>query len=123
MKLFAVIALGTACLAAQTGPVTAIANVGARNTTSLDGKWKAIVDPYEFGYYDFHLAPSKEGFFLDAKPKNPSERIEYNFDTSGSLEVPGDWNSQRDSLLFYEGTIWYRRLFDYQARASQRVFL
>jgi beta-glucuronidase len=123
MKLFAVIALGTACLAAQTGPVTAIANVGARSSASLDGKWKAIVDPYEFGYYDFRLQPSKEGYFLDAKPKNPSERIEYNFDTSTSLEVPGDWNSQRDNLFFYEGTVWYRRLFDYTAKPGQRTFL
>jgi beta-glucuronidase len=124
MKVYlAVLALGTAYLSAQTGPVTAIANVGARKTISLDGKWKSIVDPYEFGYYDFRLQPSKEGYFLDAKPKDPSERIEYNFDTSAALEVPGDWNSQRDSLFFYEGTVWYRRLFDYTPKSGERAFL
>jgi beta-glucuronidase len=31
--------------------------------------------------------------------------VEYGFDTSPQLDVPGDWNSQRDSLFFYEGTI------------------
>ena len=38
--------------------------------------------------------------------------------------VPGDWNSQDDRLLYYEGTLWYRRLFDYPAPAAgRRVFL
>src|ERR1019366_830470 len=124
MKLYLVIlALGTACLSAQTGPVTAIANVAARKSTSLDGKWKAIVAPYENGDYHFRLHPSKNGYFRDAKPKTPSELLEYDFDASSSLEVPGDWNTQRENLFFYEGTIWYRRLFDYQAKSGQRAFL
>jgi beta-glucuronidase len=101
----------------------AIVNVAARRTTSLNGKWKAIVDPYENGYYDFRLQPAKDGYFRDAKPKDKSERIEYDFDTAGQLDVPGDWNSQRDSLFFYEGTVWYRKTFDYAAKANTRVFL
>ena len=38
--------------------------------------------------------------------------------------VPGDWNSQDDRLLYYEGTVWYRRKFDYAAPApDRRVFV
>ena len=38
--------------------------------------------------------------------------------------VPGDWNSQDNKLLYYEGTIWYRRLFDYKKSApDNRVFI
>jgi beta-glucuronidase len=124
MKFYlALVALGTACLSAQSGPVTPIANVNARSITNLDGKWKAIVDPYEFGYYDFRLQPSKSGYFKDTKPKTPGELVEYNFDTSAALEVPGDWNSQRDSLFFYEGTVWYRRLFDFTPKPGERAYL
>jgi len=46
MKFYlALVALGTACLSAQSGPVTPIADVTARSITNLNGKWKAIVDP------------------------------------------------------------------------------
>jgi beta-glucuronidase len=98
-------------------------NVEARRTTSLNGKWRAIVDPYENGYYDFRLQPATDGYFLDAKPKDKSDRIEYDFDTSGQLDVPGDWNTQRESLFFYEGTVWYRKTFDYQSKPATRLFL
>ena len=88
-------------------PATAIANPGARHAISLDGKWRTIVDPYENGYYDYRLQPSKDGYFRNAKPRDKSELIEYDFDSSPTLDVPGDWNSQRENLFFYEGTIWY----------------
>jgi len=37
--------------------------------------------------------------------------------------VPGDWNSQRDELFFYEGTIWYKRDFDYDLGPGRRLFV
>ena len=87
---------------------------------SLNGEWKSIIDPYETGFYDYRWAardmetnPSRsETFFLDVKPENPSERVEYDFDTSPSLSVPGDWNTQRPELMYYEGSVWYRRTFE-----------
>ena len=114
------LALSGVPLGAQT---PAIFDVAARHTTSLNGKWKAIVDPYESGYYDARLQPDKEGYFRNAKPQDKSERIEYDFDTAGQLDVPGDWNSQRDSLFFYEGTVWYRQMFDYAPKANTRAYL
>jgi beta-glucuronidase len=110
-------------LAGVAAPATAIANPGARHAVSLDGKWRTIVDPYENGYYDYRLQPSKDGYFRNAKPKNPGELIEYDFDTSPTLDVPGDWNSQRPDLFFYEGTVWYKRSFDYAAQPDRRLFL
>jgi len=100
-----------------------IANVEGRKTTSLDGKWQAIVDPYENGYYDYRLQPSPWGFFLNQKPKDKSDRVEYDFDASGTLEVPGDWNTQRESLFLYEGTIWYKKSFDYALAPGARLFI
>lgn len=104
-------------------PVLLIGNVGARKTTSLDGAWNTIVDPYENGYYDFHMHPHSDGYFKNAKPQNPNDLIEYDFDKSPVLRVPGDWNTQRESLFFYEGTIWYKRSFDYEKKPGTRVFL
>ena len=104
-------------------PAVQITNVQARKSTSLNGKWRTIVDPYENGYYDFRMQVSREGYFLNTKPKDKTDRVEYDFDQSDTLDVPGDWNSQRDSLFFYEGTVWYKKSFDYAVKPDTRVFL
>jgi len=36
--------------------------------------------------------------------------------------VPGDWNTQRESLYYYEGLIWYQRDFDYKPQEHHRTF-
>ena len=77
--------------AQQTG---LIANSDGRKTVSLNGQWQTIIDPYETGYYDYRYLPSANGYFKDAKPATKSDLIEYDFDTSESLAVPGDWNTQ-----------------------------
>jgi beta-glucuronidase len=109
------------CVRAQ--QIGLIANTDGRKTMSLDGQWRTIIDPYESGYYDYRYQPSANGYFKDAKPKTKSDLIEYDFDTSESLKVPGDWNTQRESLLLYEGTIWYKKSFDYQRRGNTRLFV
>ena len=109
-----------------------IPNLYLRPATSLNGDWRTIIDPYETGFYDYRRqqrdlskSPSRaETFYLDVKPNSPGERIEYDFDTSPTLRVPGDWNTQKPELLYYEGTIWYRTKFDAPALAAgQRAFL
>jgi beta-glucuronidase len=108
-----------------------IQNVYGRESITLNGKWNYIIDPYETGYYDYrYQAYDKNskpwgGFFLDQEPRDKTELIEYSFEKSPTLWVPGDWNSQDDKLLYYEGTIWYRRKFDYNSNkySNQRVFL
>jgi len=42
---------------------------------------------------------------------------------SPTIKVPGDWNTQRVSLMNYEGGFWYERHFQYQPRAGHRAFL
>lgn len=100
---------------AATGPAALISNIPGRTTISLDGSWKFIVDPYATGF--------GMRVFENRKPKDSSELVEYDFDAAGSLTVPGDWNSQRENLLFYEGPVWYRRIFAYHRRAHTRTFL
>jgi beta-glucuronidase len=108
-----------------------IVNVYNRSTTSLNGCWKYIVDPYENGYYNYRLEafdqqeiPQKAGYFTNTKPENPSELIEYDFDKMDDLIVPADWNTQKENLFYYEGTIWYKKSFDYAlAHKNNRVFV
>ena len=98
-------------------------NVSNRQTTSLNGTWRVIIDPYENGFYDYRYTESRNGYFRNAKLGNKSDLVEYDFDKSWTLKVPGDWNTQRDELLFYEGTIWYKCSFDYELKPERRLFV
>ncbi len=105
-------------------PAPPIVNLDGRVTRSLDGPWHAIVDPFDKGYYDYRYQPRKDGFFLDRKMRDESDLVEYDFDSSPTLAVPGDWNTQRESLLYYEGSVWYKRTFDDPRRTpGSRLFL
>lgn len=122
LTLWAVLLLPTLYSHAIT-EVVAPVNVYARHTISLNGEWKAFVDQQDMGYYDYRMKPTKWGFFLDAKAKSPSDLIEYNFDESMSLSVPGDWNTQDDKLFWYEGTVWYRQKFTLHPVEGKRILL
>ncbi|MDZ7721462.1 MAG: glycoside hydrolase family 2 TIM barrel-domain containing protein [candidate division KSB1 bacterium] len=98
-------------------------NVDHRETVSLNGKWSIVIDPYQMGYYDYRYQPSANGFFKNEKPQKRWERVEYSFDTDLQLNVPGDWNSQKESLYLYEGTIWYQNYFQVQPKPDERLFL
>jgi beta-glucuronidase len=95
-----------------------------RPAISLNGEWAAIVDPYFSGLFSFHHEEKKNGFFLNrkAQPGDPFP-TEYDFSKAPTLKVPADWNTQRESLFFYEGPVWYERDFTYQPKEHTRVFL
>src|SRR6185503_10167174 len=120
LLLVALFVLAPCVQAQQLGPIQ---NTDGRKTISLDGLWQTIVDPYESGFYDYRYQPSANGYFRNAKPKTKSDLIEYDFDKSATLMVPGDWNTQSDQLFFYEGTVWYKKSFDYQLRGEARLFV
>jgi beta-glucuronidase len=110
-----------------------IQNIENRKITTLNGKWQYILDQYETGYYNYRYEPidqdrnpenNKGAFFNDYHATDKSELVEYDFDKSSSLIVPRSWNVQDDKLFYYEGTIWYRKKFDYvKSDATNRLFL
>ena len=103
--------------------VPQVANVMARQTTSLNGEWNYIVDVQEEGYYDYRMNPMRWGFFVNAKPQRPEDLIEYDFDKAPTMKVPGDWNTQDDRLFFYEGTVWLKRSFEWHRNGDHRTLL
>jgi beta-glucuronidase len=105
--------------------VLQIANIDARRSVSLNGPWRAIVDPYDVGSLDYRAQPLRDNnaFYKDYKPQSKSELVEYDFDHSDQLAVPGDWNTQRESLFFYEGSVWYKKSFDYALKPGKRLFV
>jgi len=108
-----------------------IINTDSRNSLSLNGYWKYIVDPYQTGYYDYRREPrdvqeqpaNSESIFLGYKAQHPRERVEYDFDKSDNILVPRDWNTQKEKLFYYEGAVWYYKSFSYAAKANTRQFI
>src|ERR1700712_5309013 len=105
-----------------------IANIPSRNTLSLNGKWQYIVDPYETGFYDYRYKERKEtcaeAYWSSDVQANKMDRKEHGYIDKYTLNVPSDWNSQNDKLYYYEGTVWYKKSFDYKkSAASNKLFL
>lgn len=96
---------------------------GRSETVSLNGPWRYIVDVQEEGFYDYRMNEFPYGFFRDAHQQSPLDLVEYNFDTSEIMNIPGDWNSQDRRLFFYEGTLWFRQQFSYQPKPHKRAIL
>ena len=103
--------------------VPLIQNVQAYESLLLDGAWNYIVDVQEEGYYDYRMNPTRWGFFQNAKPQKPEDLIEYDFDKSPTMKIPGDWNTQDERLFFYEGTVWFKKSFQAAPMKGLRTLL
>ena len=125
MTLIGVAALSAMVCAAQavSAPIV-LTGADRRPATSLNGEWGSIADPYFSGLFSFHHEEKKNGWFLNrkAQPDDPFP-TEYDFSKAPKLKVPGDWNTQRASLLYYEGPMWYERDFSYAAKPHDHVYL
>ena len=113
--------MGFAAVNAQ--EITQLGNVLNRDRISLNGDWNYIVDVQEEGYYDYRMNPTPWGFFLNAKPQHPEDLIEYDFDKAATMAIPSDWNTKDDRLFFYEGTVWFKKSFQYKKKPNKRAIL
>ena len=91
-----------------------IQNIDSRHVQSLDGRWHYVIDPYETG---------GNNFFKNKTQQSKWDLIEYDFAKSSTMNVPGDWNSQEEKLLFYEGTIWYEQDFEVNIETGKKYFI
>jgi beta-glucuronidase len=91
-----------------------LTNLPARQRRSLNGKWQALVDPYADGIGQW------KAVWKDQTATGKTQFFEYGFDDSVTLDVPGDFNTQRPDLTWLEGSVWYRKVFDYDVAAARR---
>lgn len=96
-----------------------LANLPGRQRRSLNGKWQALVDGYADGIGEWKRV------WKDRTATGKTQFFEYGFDDSTTLDVPGDFNTQRPELTWLEGSVWYRKSFEYDAagREGRRLFV
>ncbi len=104
-------------------PSRVLAAVDHRHSVSLDGEWHVIVDPYGNGLYDSKGKARNNGFARNLTQGDSPGPVEYSFAKSATLDVPGDWNTQRETLMYYEGPLWYEKDFEYKKTPDKHVFL
>jgi len=102
---------------------TLLSDIDHRPSMSLNGPWHYIVDPYRNGWGSNTDEPGPRGFAANAHYTPGGPLLEYDFAKSPILEVPGDWNTQRESLLYYEGLLWYQRDFSYHPKPGTHTFI
>jgi beta-glucuronidase len=119
MKTLLLFSMVLFCTFSTSASEPLLQNTYHRKGITLNGRWHYIVDMYETGYYNYRWQPhdgsenpGAGAFFLNKKPADKMELVEYDFDASPTLRVPGDWNSQKENLFFYEGTLWYKKSFN-----------
>lgn len=108
------------------GQVNLIQNVSARKTISLDGVWDSQVDVVGVGSLGrFGLVQDRKPTKFVYKGDNPrnSELVEQDMDVAEKINVPGDWNTQKEKLFLYEGNLWYRKKFSIAPQANKRYFV
>jgi beta-glucuronidase len=94
----------------------AMTNVYGRKITSLNGKWKAIIDPLDVGIGDW------TAIYKEKKATGKKDFVEYSFDLSSTLDVPGDFNSQLPELNYFESSVWYKKTVAYKRKENKRTF-
>ena len=86
---------------------------GQRKDILLNGEWNFVIDQYD----------ADRGLARGDRPWGKNDREEYSIDDAPTLHVPGDWNSQREDLKYYEGTIWYGRHINLTPDSTHRYIL
>lgn len=124
--LFTAIAFIISITASAQTPL--ITDIPARKATSLNGKWQYIIDPYGTGFYDYRYQERKENdreaYWTSDEPIDKTDRNEHKFTDKYTLNVPGDWNSQAEKFLYYEGIVWYKKSFDFtKSNPANKVYL
>ena len=102
---------------------TLLVDVDHRAQTSLDGPWHYIADPYREGWGSNPEHASLNGYAKNAHYVPGGPLVQYDFARSPTLNVPGDWNSQKESLFYYEGLLWYQRNFTVHPKPHTHLFL
>jgi len=94
---------------------SAMTNILGRNKITLNGKWHVIIDPTGVGDW--------RQIWQEKKPVGKTDFVEYSFEGGPILNVPGDFNTQMPELTYMEGTVWYKKAFEYNIKKGKRLFI
>lgn len=100
--------------------VRLFAGLEARRKVPLDGLWNYVIDPFDIGR---RKPRNRRALWKDERAVPGGPLVEYEWDSSPTIRIPGDWNSRVAELGFYDGPVFFRRLFDAAPSSAGRQFI
>lgn len=117
-----------AALIAAAPPVLVDGDI--RPGVSLSGPWHWSVDPYRDGLAGFHGEEPGIGHrqYGDLDPeveatKHPKQLFEFDMERSATAVLPLSWITHDPTMRYYDGLVWYQRLFTAAVERGKRYFL
>jgi beta-glucuronidase len=90
---------------------------GRRDAISLDGQWRMTLDLFDEGL-------RQRWYALDDTPASQwAQPRDYERGAGDVVSVPSCWNLLKSEWLYFEGSAWYARDFDWRISAGERVVL
>ncbi|MEP1144515.1 MAG: glycoside hydrolase family 2 TIM barrel-domain containing protein [Henriciella sp.] len=101
-----------------------------QSVIDLSGLWQWSVDPYADGYSGFHGGEAGYGSrrynFISVEEEmraNPTALFEYDMEHAKTAMIPGAWVGHEAEMRHYHGIVWYRKAFDLDVHAGERLFV
>jgi beta-glucuronidase len=111
-------------------PKPLLVDADSRPGLDLSGTWHYSIDPYRDGLTGFHGGSAGPGHRryddLDVGTtmrREPSALFEYDMRRSPTAQVPGSWVGYEPALRYYDGLVWYQKIFAAKRPSGQRAFL
>lgn len=102
-------------------PGLQLQNLHSRKARSLDGLWHYVIDPFDTAR---RKPRDRRTVWLDTREDvMAGPLIEYEWASSPTIRLPGDWNSRVPELTFYDGTVYFHRAFDLAPAPDKRRFV
>lgn len=93
--------------------------IDSRKMQSLNGNWQYVIDP---------MGAGTPGGFMNytggVHNDDGMTLVEYDFENSSKIRVPGDFNTQDERLFFYQGWVWfYKKIAKQQLAKDEKLHL
>ena len=106
--------------AEPTGPPLALIGcLPGRSSKSLSGDWRYLLDPFDVAG---RKPGARRNFWEDRPTTDDGPLVEYEWASSPTVTVPGDWNTADSELFHYDGPAYFQRELDGPAPDDRRRF-
>jgi beta-glucuronidase len=91
-----------------------------RSRITLDGEWRYLLDPFDVSG---RKPGARRNFWEDRPTSDDGPLVEYEWASSPTIQVPGDWNTADPELFHYEGPAYFQRDVEGPPPDGRRRFL
>lgn len=130
LAVFSWLSLAGASASQDVRPQVLLTGAQSRDVQPLSGQWTYGKDLYRTGLTDINgwVAKSRMQRFRDLdvaaeEAKGGTTFFEFDMDRGPLMTLPGAWNAAEPELRYYDGLIWFQRMFSPRDLKGGRAFI